>query len=328
MPPCTLLGRASNGDKGYWPKPYGALQGDHAIGRNYTETSVDQAYSPMIALWRYHQHLASDAERQVIADAMQAHAHWWIRNDYHYNYLGERWRAFGDRIDSPSSALKIPIGMHMAYRLTGNVQLRDECIRIMRQARDDGAFRMHRGPRGEIKDLYHWAEMYAYFLRETELDAELDWSALIRECWQYGRSTVQPDGLCIGMGDFQPTGCIAPYVPGPIDDVHHGYWKTNAPHPASTAQMAGLAMLVHALGLDDEASRIGLSLLRKLTPETMGDINGYLYPGPAAMPPAIRHELPAPLFNTRTVVFWLEAYWQGRCLEVFDAEASGWGERS
>ncbi len=299
-------------EKGYWPKPYGALKGDYAIDRSYTETSVDQAYSPMIALWRFHQHLASPSQRREIAEAMQAHGHWWIRHDYGYAYLGETWRAFGERIASPSAALKIPIGMHMAYRLTGDPQLRDECVRIIRKAQADGAFQMHEGPRGEIKDLYHWAEMYAYFLRETELADLTDWAGLIRECWRYGKSTMQGHGLCIGMGEFRPEGYIVRYTPGPIDDVHHGYWKTDAPHPASTAQMAGLAMLVHELDLDRKAGETGRELLAALSPTAVGDLHGYLFARPDQMPPAIRDHPPPLLFNTRTVVFWLEAYWRGR----------------
>jgi len=47
-------------EAGYWPKPYGALVGDCAVDKIYTETSVDQAYSPVIALWRYYQHLADE----------------------------------------------------------------------------------------------------------------------------------------------------------------------------------------------------------------------------------------------------------------------------
>src|SRR5262245_52759732 len=45
-------------EPGYCPKPYGALRGAYAVGRGYTETSLDQTYSPVIALWRYAQHLA------------------------------------------------------------------------------------------------------------------------------------------------------------------------------------------------------------------------------------------------------------------------------
>jgi hypothetical protein len=54
-------------DPGYWPKPYGALRGDYAVDKVYTETSVDQAYSPVIALWRYYQHLTTDDEKQAMA---------------------------------------------------------------------------------------------------------------------------------------------------------------------------------------------------------------------------------------------------------------------
>lgn len=299
-------------EKGYWPKPYGALQGENAIDRNYTETSVDQAYSPVIALWRYCQHLADEERKREIAEALHAHAHWWMARDYRYTYLGETWNVFGTRIDSPSAALKIPIGMHIAYRLTGDTQLRDECVRIIRQGCADGAFVMHRGPRGEIKDLYHWAEMYDYFLRETELADETDWKGHIRACWQYGKSTIQADGLCIGMGDFRPAGHIARYAPGPIEDVHHGYWKTDARHPASTAQMAGLAMLAAELDLDAEADSLGLSLLASIQPEMAGDINGYLYAQPRQMPPIIREDPPPAFLNIRTLVFWLDAYWRAR----------------
>ena len=40
-------------------------------------------------------------------------------------------------------------------------RLLDEALAIVRQAGEDGAFAMHRGPRGETKDLYHWARMYS-----------------------------------------------------------------------------------------------------------------------------------------------------------------------
>jgi hypothetical protein len=299
-------------EPGYWPKPYGALQGEYAVECSYTETSLDQAYSPVIALWRYYQHLADAAERREIGEALQAHGHWWIRHDYHYDYLGERWAVFGKRIGSPSSALKIPIGMHIAYQITGDTQLRDECLQILHKARDDDAFRMHRGPRGEIKELYHWAEMYDYFLRETELADLLDWPRLIQECWRAAKSTVQQDGLCIGQGTFTDQGTVEPYEPGPIDDVHHGYWKTNARHPASTAQVASLAMLVAELGFDLEAGAVGKMLLENVKETHLGTMRGYLYTDPSQMPPAQREEPPPTLFNTRTVVFWLDAYWRGK----------------
>jgi len=299
-------------EPGYWPKPYGALVGDYAVDKNYTETSVDQAYSPVIALWRYYQHLADATEKAAIGEALQAHGHWWIRHDYHYDFLGERWAVFGKRITSPSSALKIPIGMHIAYQVTGDTQLRDECVRILRLGISDGALAMHRGPRGETKDLYHWAEMYDYFLRETELADEADWPRLIRECWRAGKSTIQADGWCIGMGNFTATGVVERYEPGPIDDVHHGYWKTDAPHPASTAQMAALAMLVQELGYDEEAGALGKGLLERIDVAQTGDRRGYLSTSPTQMPPGYAENPPPLLFNTRTVVFWLDAYWRGK----------------
>lgn len=299
-------------EPGYWPKPYGALVGACAVDKIYTETSIDQAYSPVIALWRYYQHLANDDEKNTIGEALQAHGHWWIRHDYHYDYLGERWAVFGKRISSPSSALKIPIGMHIAYQVTGDKQLRDECVRILRQGINDGALAMHRGPRGETKELYHWAEMYDYFLRETDLAGEADWPRLIRECWLAAKSTIQEDGLCIGQGDFTSEGTVERYEPGPIDDVHHGYWKTDARHPASTAQMAALAMLINELGYDDQAGATGVRLLKNVGHEQLGDVRGYLFTHAEQMPPDWRGSPPPPLFNTRTVVFWLDAFWKAQ----------------
>ena len=100
--------------------------------------------------------------------------------------------------------------------------------------------------------------------------------------------------------------------PSPADDVHHGYWKTDASHPASTAQMAGLAMLAYELGYDPEAGRVGKRLLEAVTAEHTGDIRGYFSANPRQMPPAYRDNPPPKLFNTRTVVFWLDAYWRGK----------------
>jgi hypothetical protein len=305
-------------ERGYWPKPYGALRGAYAVDRNYTETSVDQAYSPVIALWRYYQHLADETEKAEIGEALEAHARWWINHDYRYDYLGEIWTALGERLTSPST-LKIPIGMHIAYQITGDTTLRDECHRIVRQASADGALRMHRGPRGEIKELYHWAEIYDYFLRESELRDEADWSRLIQECWRTAKSTIQDDGLCIGMGTFTDDGLLEPYTPGPIDDVHHGYWKTDARHPGSTAQMACLAMLIHELGYDPEAGATGRKLLERIGEEQTGVVDGYSSPRPEQMPPWSRDTPPPQLFNTRIVVFWLDAYWRGRLWGVIQA---------
>ena len=52
---------------------------------------------------------------------------------------------------------------HIAHKMTpgGDQRLLDEALAIVRQAGEDGAFAMHRGPRGETKDLYHWARMYS-----------------------------------------------------------------------------------------------------------------------------------------------------------------------
>lgn len=313
-------------EKGYWPKPYGALKGEYAIDKIYTETSLDQAYSPVIALWRYYQYLADDAEKKEIGEALQAHAHWWIRHDYNYDYLGEKWNVFdsnmppftANKISSPSEGLKIPIGMHIAYQVTGDKQLLDECVRIMRKGIADGGVKMHRGPRGEIKELYHWAEIYDYFMRDTALCDEADWPRLIKECWRAAKSTVQEDGLCIGMGNFMDDGRIEKYEPGPAENVDHcNYWKTDAPHPASTTQMACLAMLIQELGYDADAGSVGKKLLSAVA-ATYADgykpltIDGYLYSSREQMPPSHREKPPIPIFDTRTAVFWLDAYWRGK----------------
>ena len=51
---------------------------------------------------------------------LRDHGHWWIRQEYKYDYLGKVWEVFGanegelkqfGRIGSPSTALKIPVGM-------------------------------------------------------------------------------------------------------------------------------------------------------------------------------------------------------------------------
>lgn len=297
---------------GYWPKPYGALRGENAADKNYTETSVDQAYSPVIALWRYYQHLADEPAKQKIGRLLQDHGHWWINHDYKYDYLGEIWEAIGARM-SPSS-LKIPIGMHIAYQITGDTLLRDECLRLVRRAAKEGALRMHRGPRGEIKELYHLAEIYDYFMRETELRDEADWERLIKECWTAAKSSIQEDGLCLGMGDYKEDGTIEKYQPGHIDDVHHGYWKTDARHPGSTTQIACLAMLIHELGYDAGAGAVGKMLLENITAAYTG---GSVYTTPAQRPPWFRDNPPAQLFATRVVAFWLDGYWRGKLLGIY-----------
>jgi hypothetical protein len=299
-------------ERGYWPKPYGALKGENAVDRNYTETSVDQAYSPVIALWRYYQYLADEPAKKRIAEALQAHGHWWINHNYQYDYLGEKWQAIG-QVLNPSS-LKIPIGMHIAYRMTGDTVLRDECHRLVRKGFQDGAIRMHRGPRGEIKELYHWAEIYDYFMRETELKDATDWERLIRECWRAGQSTIQEDGLCVRMGTFTEAGLVEKYEPGPIDDVHHGYWKTDARDPGSTVMIANLAMLVQELGYDPNATAVGSQLLAAVTEERT---DGLIYLRPEQMAPENRENPPSGFFSTRVVVFWLDAYWRGKLLGVF-----------
>ncbi len=271
-------------EKGYWPKPYGALKGNYAVDKNYTETSLDQAYSPVIALWRYYQYLADDTEKQEIGEALQAHGHWWINHEYNYDYLGEVWNVFDNnmppfkagKISSPSEALKIPIGMHIAYQITGDKTLLDECVRILRKGIADGGVQMHRGPRGEIKELYHWAEIYDYFMRETELCDETDWPRLIKACWRAAKSTVQEDGLCIGMGNFMDDGLIEKYEPGPADHVDHcNYWKTDARHTASTTQMACLAMLIQELDYDSEAGSVGKTLLSNVAKTFEDDYRPY-----------------------------------------------------
>lgn len=300
-------------EPGYCPKPYGALKGEFAIDKNYTETSVDQTYSPAIALWRYYQHLADESRRGKIAKAVQAQGHWWIKHRYQYDYLGEVWTAIGDVVHP--STLKIAIVMHIAYQMTGDSTLWEECVRLIRKGVHDGTIRMHQGPRGEIKELYHWAEIYAYFLRESELKDEADWPRLIRECWRAGQSTIQEDGLCIRMGYFNPdTGLVEKYEPGPIDDVHHLYWKTDARCPGSTVMIACLAMLVHELGYDMTAGNVGKRLLENITKDHTVDL---IYTSPEQMPPIWRNNPPPPFFSTRVVVFWLDAYWRGKRLGLY-----------
>ena len=187
-----------------------------------------------------------------------------------------------------------------------------EAVDIITQAGEDGAFAMHRGPRGEIKELYHWARMYSYCHAQPDLCELQDWPALIAECWRAGVSTILPgSGLCIGQGEFLADGTVAKYTPGPIDDVHHKYWKTNAPSPPSTAQMACLAMLMHSRG-ESGAKEIGRGLLSALTTDMSIDVEFYRFENDEQMPPVVRETRPQPRFNTRTVVFWLEAYWLGR----------------
>ena len=115
------------------------------MGVGYTETSLDQAYTPVIALHTYAVacDLATPAERTEVQQRVRApllrllwrftlrlpdsccpqlrdHGHWWIRQEYKYDYLGKVWEVFGanegelkqfGRIGSPSTALKIPVGM-------------------------------------------------------------------------------------------------------------------------------------------------------------------------------------------------------------------------
>ncbi len=78
--------------------------------------------------------------------------------------------------------------------------------------------------------------------------------------------------------------------------------------------MAALAMLACELGYDAEAGAIGKQLLERITPAETGDRRGYLATDPLQMPPAYRDNPPPLLFNTRTVVFWLDAYWRGQLL--------------
>ena len=307
---------------------------------SYTETSVDQAWTPVIALCLYlqatvaGQKLATQSQHEEAAALLHAHAHWWIRNDYHYTYTGEVWSAFDGQawagrhsstivISSPSAALKIPLGLHIAWVLTGRSDdlLISECTRLLRKAVADGALRMHRGPRGETKDLYHWARMYAYCLTQPELRSLAPWSRLLRECWVAAKSTRLPTGLCLGQGNFLEDGTVEPFECGPSASIDDGYWRTDAGHPASTAQMAAFAMFVHSLGpCGDadaiEAGEIGRQLLSRIDESLL--YCEYDFRNPARQAPPAGHlggmMLAANthrLFNTRTVVFWLEAYWMG-----------------
>jgi len=98
---------------------------------------------------------------------------------------------------------------------------------------------------------------------------------------------------------------------------HYNYWKTDARHPASTVQMACLAMLIQELGYDDEAGSMGKELLSNVA-ETLADdykalhVDEYIYTNREQMPPSHRDNPPTPIFATRTVVFWLDAYWRGK----------------
>ena len=116
--------------------------------------------------------------------------------------------------------------------------------------------------------------------------------------------------MCIGMGFFTGDGTLEKYEPGPIDDVHHGYWKTDAGHPASTAQIACLAMLIHELGYDDDAADVGARLLENITEAHTG--KRFAYTSAEQMPPESR-EKPAQESLTRAPpCFGLDAYWRGK----------------
>ena len=71
-------------------------------------------------------------------------------------------------------------------------------------------------------------------------------------------------------------------------------------------------MLAHELGYDPEAGAVGKALLEKVTEEHTGAIRGYVFANREQMPPAYREDPPPKLFETRVVVFWLDAYWRGR----------------
>ena len=110
------------------------------------------------------------------------------------------------------------------------------------------------------------------------------------------------------------TGLVEKYEPGPIDDVHHGYWKTDARDPNSTVMMAALAMLVHELGYDPDAGATGRMLLENVTEEQTDD---FIYTSKEQMPPAERDNPPPRFFSTRVVAFWLDAYWRGKLLRLY-----------
>jgi hypothetical protein len=81
--------------------------------------------------------------------------------------------------------------------------------------------------------------------------------------------------------------------------------------------MACLAMLIQELGYDDEAGSVGKELLSKVA-ETQTDdyktslIDEYIFTYREQMSPSRRDKTPMPIFATRTIVFWLDAYWRGK----------------
>ena len=63
------------------------------------------------------------------------------------------------------------------------------------------------------------------------------------------------------------------------------------------------------MGYDDEAGEVGKTLLENITEERT---TGYLYTNAEQMAPQVRDNPPPEFFETRTVAFWLDAYWRGK----------------
>jgi hypothetical protein len=65
----------SAGDPGFFPKPYGGMQGWFATRAGYHETSLDQTFIPSYGLWQFAERVATPKERQPILHYLQLQGH-------------------------------------------------------------------------------------------------------------------------------------------------------------------------------------------------------------------------------------------------------------
>jgi hypothetical protein len=302
----------SVGDPGFFPKPYGGMQGWFATRKGYHETSLDQTFIPSYGLWQFAQRVATPEEQQRILHYFQLQGHWWINNHYVYMYSGKLRQTWDPAKPYRSHAFKLLMPMYAGGKGTHDQDLVQEVKARMKEALDAGTLPLQSQYMPEMKDYLFWAQGAAYFMSQSDFAYPDYWRNLIEGYWRAAKSSWLPSiGAAVAMGQFDALQWrLLPYPPGPSPDPQWGF-QGPIPSPDFSCNHAWLALKAYELGLDKDGPKYARAILDKFDENNMSEIWDLDHKLPPQISWRSQHIL------TQGLAAWLEAYWKGRLLKVW-----------
>lgn len=303
----------SLGDPGFFPKPYGGMQGWFATREGYHETSLDQTFVPSCGLWQFAEKVATPKERQRILYYLQLRGHWWINNHYTYTYSGKKAQSVWNPAKPyRSSVFKLLMPMYAGGKGMHDGALIAEVKARVKEALDAGTLPLESQYMPSTKDYTLWAQSALYFMTETDFAYQDYWRNLIEGYWLAAKSSLLPSvGLSVAMGQFNALQWrLMTYKPGPSTDGQWGY-EGPIPSPGFSVLHAWLALTAYELGIDKEGPAYARSFLERPDENNMTEIWNLDH----RLPPQIAWR--SRTIQSQNLATWLAAYWKGRLLNVW-----------